>query len=84
MCEGGLRKILYFQVNVGLRQKYSMSPWLFNIFINGVVRQMTARIKKQRARVVYGSKRKWEVSQVLFADDTILEVDSRERLQNIY
>ena len=30
----------WFPVNVGLRQGCVMSPWLFNVYIDGVVREV--------------------------------------------
>jgi len=73
----------YFPVKVGLRQGCVMSPWLFNIFMDGVVREVKARVREQGARMVYGGERKWEVSQLLFADDTALVADSKEKLQSL-
>ena len=34
----------WFPVNVGLRQGFLMSPWLFNVYMDGVVREVTARM----------------------------------------
>ena len=34
----------WFPVNVGLRQGCVMSPWLFNVYIDGVVREMNVRV----------------------------------------
>ena len=34
----------WFPVNVGLRQGCVMSPWLFNVFMNGVDREMNVRV----------------------------------------
>ena len=34
----------WFQVNVGLRQGCVMSPWLFNVYMDGVVREVNARV----------------------------------------
>ena len=31
---------------VGLRQGYVMSPWLFNVYIDGVVREVNVRVGK--------------------------------------
>ena len=34
----------WFAVNVGLRQGYVMSPWLFNAYMDGVVREVNDRV----------------------------------------
>ena len=34
----------WFPVNVGLRQGCVMSPWLFNVYMNGVVREVNVRV----------------------------------------
>ena len=34
----------WFPVNVGLRQGYVMSPWLFNAYMDGVVREVNIRV----------------------------------------
>ena len=31
-------------VNVGLRQDYVMFPWLFNVYMSGVVREVNVRV----------------------------------------
>ncbi len=36
--EGGVDD--WFEVNVGLRQGCVMSPWLFNVYMDGVVREV--------------------------------------------
>ena len=33
-----------FPVNVGLRQGCVMSPWLFNVLMDGVVREVNVRV----------------------------------------
>ena len=33
-----------FPVNIGLRQVCVMSPWLFNVYMDGVVREVIARV----------------------------------------
>ena len=34
----------WFDVNVGLRQGYVMSPRLFNMYMDGVVREVNERV----------------------------------------
>ena len=34
----------WLPVNIGLRQGCVMSPWLFNVFMDGVVRKVNARV----------------------------------------
>ena len=34
----------WFSVNVGLRQGCAISPWLFNVYMDGVVRVVNARV----------------------------------------
>ena len=34
----------WFPVNVGLRQSCVMSPWLFNVYMDGVVREVNVRV----------------------------------------
>lgn len=49
------------------------------IFMGGVVNEMKAKFREQRARIVYGSERKWELSQLLTGDTTFI-VYSGEKL----
>ena len=46
-----------------------MSPWLFNVYMNGVLRENVRVLVKGL-----------EINQLLFADDTALVADSEEKL----
>ena len=70
----------WFPVKVGLRQGCVMSPWLFNIYMDGVVREVNVRVGGRGLELVEEDGRKWELSQLLFADDTALVADSEEKL----
>ena len=54
-----------------------MSPWLFNLYMEVVVREVQARTVGRGAQLVGDSEEKCEVSQLLYADDTVLVVDSK-------
>ena len=62
----------WFQVNIGLRQGWVMSPWLFNVYMDGVVREVNLRelLKGLELLIVNGGR--FEINQLLFADDTAL------------
>ena len=68
----------WFSVDVGLRQGCVMSPWLFNVYMDTVVREVGMRTLERGVRLD-----DWEMGQCLFADDTVLMADSEEKLQNV-
>lgn len=59
-----------------------MSPWLFNIFIDGCMRELRAKVGNVGARLkVNGGS--WPVAACLFADDTVLLAESESELQRV-
>ena len=70
----------WFPVRVGLRQGCVMSPWLFNLFIDGVVREVNTRVLGRGLGLVDERDYVWELNQLLFADDTVFVADSEEKL----
>ena len=68
---------------MGLRQGCVMSPWLFNLYMDGVVREVNARVEGQGLEMIRENGEKWEVSQLLFADDTALVAGSEEGLRKL-
>ena len=69
-----------FPVNVGLRQGSVMSPWLFNVYMDGVVREVNVRILGKGLELLSANGGRFEINQLLFADDTLLVADSEEKL----
>ena len=51
-----------------------MSPWLFNLYIDGVVRGVNAQMLGRGLKLVDGYDNGWELNQ-LFADDTVVVAD---------
>ena len=66
----------WFETRVGVRQGDTLSPLLFNIFINGIV----GRIKEGGGGVKIGDER---VPILLFADDMVLMDESEEELKKL-
>ena len=56
-----------------------MSPWLFNVYMDGVVRKVNVRMLLKGLELLSANGR-FEINQLLFADDTDLVADSEEKL----
>ena len=53
-----------------MRKGCVRSPWLSNIFIDGCMREMKAKVGKISARLKLNGV-DWSVTACLFADDTV-------------
>ena len=65
----------WFEVGVGLRQGCVMSPWLFNLFMDAVMKEV--REKAGDVGVTLWDERRnieWKVDWLMFTDDTVLWV----------
>ena len=70
----------WFLVNVELRQGSVMSTWLFNVYMDGVVREVNVRVLEKGLELLSANGGRFEINQLLFADDTALVADSEEKL----
>ena len=68
----------WFPVREGPSQGRVMSLWLFNLYIDGLVREVNARVLGRGLKLVLGNHNGWELNQLLFADDTVMVADSSE------
>ena len=57
-----------------------MSPWLFNVYMDGVVREVNVKVLGKRLELLSANGGRLEINQLLFADDTALVADSEEKL----
>ena len=74
----------WLEVGVGLRQRCVMSPWLFNLFMDAVMKEV--REKTGDVGVTLWDERRnieWKVEWVMFADYTVLLGDSEEKLERL-
>ena len=74
----------WFEVGVGLRQGCVMSPWLFNLFMDAVMKEVQE--KAGDVGVTLWDERRnveWKVDWLMFADDTVLLGDSEEKLKRM-
>ena len=51
-----------------------MSPWLFNVYMDGVVRKVNGRVLGKGLELLSANGGRFEI-QLLFADDTALVAD---------
>ncbi len=59
-----------------------MSPWLFNIYMDGVMREIKGKAGKVGVRM-YTEGRKWVLNSIPFADDTVLIAENESDLQKL-
>ncbi len=71
-----------FVVEVGVRQGLEMSPWLFNIFMDGCMRKMNCKVVNVDVKLRLNGEL-WSVVTCLFAGDTVLLAESEGDLQRV-
>ena len=54
MCE-------WFPVNVGLRQGCEMSPWMYNVYMDGVVRGVNVRVLEKGLELLSANGGRFEI-----------------------
>ena len=42
----------WFKIESGLRQKCIMSPWLFNVYMDGVMKEVKMRMRRRRVSLL--------------------------------
>ena len=76
--EGG-----WFSVDVGLRQGCVMSPGLFNVYMDGLLRELKTRVLERGAEMIGEGDEVWNLVMLLFADDAALLADTLEKLRRL-
>ena len=57
-----------------------MSQLLFNVYLDGVIRDVNVRMLGKGLELLSADGGRFEINQLLFADDTALVADSDEKL----
>ena len=57
-----------------------MSPWLFNVFMDGVVQEINVRVLWKGLELLSANGDRFEINQLLFADGSALVADSEGKL----
>src|SRR5215469_15902191 len=72
-------------VKVGLRQGCVMSPWLFNVDMDSIVREVKREYMEEGLNLQSerGGEVQWRVNMLLYADDTVLTGETEESLQRL-
>ena len=71
-----------FEIKGGVRQGCVMSPWLFNLYMDGVIREMKAKVDGGGVEMCVNDD-KWMLNTILFADDTVLIAENEKDLQKL-
>ena len=74
----------WFEVGIGLRQGCVMSPWLFNLFMDAVLKEFREKDGGVAVTLRDESRNiKWKVDWLIIADVTVLLGDSEEKLEKL-
>ena len=69
---------MWFPINVGLRQGCVMYPWMFNVYVDGVAREVNDRVLGKGLELLSANGGRFEINQIFFAYDAALVAESEE------
>ncbi len=68
----------WFPVRVGLQKGCVMSPWLFNVYMDGIMREVNARVLDRCLSLVNADGREWNLNQLLYAHWWLIQKGGRD------
>ena len=68
----GMDDSQWLPVSAGVRQGCVMSNWLFNLYMDGVVREVNAGVSGKGLELLNVNSGRFEINQLFFAKDTAL------------
>ena len=69
-----------FRIESWLRQRYIMFPWVFNVYMDAVIREVKMGMGRRGVRFLEGGI-EWRLRDLLHADDLVLCGKSRKDLR---
>ena len=66
-----------FRINTGVRKGCIMSSWLFNVYKDGVMKEVKMGMGRRGVSFLEDGK-EWRLSGLLYADDFVLCTESEE------
>src|SRR5678816_4399669 len=72
----------WFNNNSGVRQGCVMSPWLFNLYMDRVMKELEMGVAGNGVRMMENGG-EWRVPYLLYADDLVLCSESEESLRGL-
>ena len=76
--KGGDRE--QFRIDSGVRQECILSPLLFNVYMDGVMKEVKMR-KGRRGASFLEHRRKWRLPGLLYADELVLCAETEDHLR---
>ena len=72
----------WFKTDSGVRQGCIMSPWLLNVYMDGVMKDVKMGVGRRRVRFLEDG-REWRLPGLLYAYDLVLYGESEEDLRTM-
>ena len=69
-----------FRIGSGVRQRCIMSPWLFNVYMDGVMKEVEMGMGSRGVRFLEDG-REWRLHDLLYADNLVLCGELEEDLR---
>ena len=73
-------ELLVFTNIQGIETGLCGVSWLFNLYMDGVVQEVNVRVLGKALELLSANGGRCEINRLLFADDTALVADSKEKL----
>ena len=73
----------WFPVNLGLKEGCVLPPLLFNVYMDGEVRDVNVTVLGKWLKLLSNNGSRFEINRLLFGDDSALVAESEEKLSRL-